>query len=59
MHIKKENTQLKGNNCKLQGEHDEVSTKLNKFLHLVKYTPVIKREIKDEASGMDILKPDN
>jgi septal ring factor EnvC (AmiA/AmiB activator) len=56
-HIKKENAQLKENNCRLQGEHDEVSSNLNKVLCLVQYTPVIKRELKYEASGLDILKP--
>jgi septal ring factor EnvC (AmiA/AmiB activator) len=37
-HIKKENTQLKENNCRLQGEHDEVSAKMKFFLRLVQYT---------------------
>jgi predicted nuclease with TOPRIM domain len=55
-HIKKENAQLKENNLRLQDEHDEVSAKLNKVLCLIKYTQVIKRELKDEASGLDILK---
>jgi hypothetical protein len=58
-HIKKENTQLKENNPRLQDEHDEVFAKLNKFMILIQYTQVIKREIKDEASGLDILKPSN
>ena len=58
-HIKKENTQLKENNQRLQDKHDEVFAKLNKVLRLIQYTQVIKREIKDEASGLDILKPSN
>jgi predicted nuclease with TOPRIM domain len=37
-HIKKENTQLKENNQRLQDEHDEVSAKLNKVLCLIQYT---------------------
>jgi hypothetical protein len=57
--IKKENAQLKENNRRLQDEHDEVSSKINKVLCLIQYTRVIKRELKDEASGFDILKPDN
>jgi hypothetical protein len=58
-HIKKENAQLKENNRRLHDEHDKVSTKLNKVICLINYTRVIKRELKDEASGLDILKPTN
>ena len=57
--IKKENTKLKENNQRLQDEHDEVSSKLNKVLCLIQYTQFIKREIKDKALGLDILKLGN
>jgi predicted nuclease with TOPRIM domain len=58
-YIKKENAQLKEHNRRLQDEHDEVSAKINKVLCLIQYTRVIKRELKDEASSFDILKPGN
>lgn len=58
-YIKKENEKLKENNQKLQDEYDEVSTKLKKVLHLIHYRKVIKMELKEEASSVNILDPNS
>jgi hypothetical protein len=50
-HIKAENAQLKE-------QHAEVSAKLNKVLRLIQYTRVIKKELKSEVSGFNILQPE-
>jgi hypothetical protein len=50
-HIKAENAQLKEQNA-------EVSAKLNKVLRLIQYTRVIKKELRSEASGFNILQPE-
>jgi hypothetical protein len=50
-HIKAENAQLKE-------QHEEVSTKLNKVLRLIQYTRVIKKELRSEVSGFNILQPE-
>ena len=50
-HIKAENAQLKE-------QHAEVSAKLNKVLRLIQYTRVIKKELRSEVSGFNILQPE-
>jgi hypothetical protein len=57
-HIKAENAQLKEYNLRLQYSQEEVSAKLNKVLCLTQYTRVIKKKIRSEASGLNILQPD-
>jgi hypothetical protein len=57
-HIKAENAQLKEYNRRLQDAQEEVSAKLNKVLCLIQYTRVIKKELRSEASGFNILQPD-
>lgn len=57
-HIKAENAQLKKYNLRLQDAQEEVSAELNKVLHLIQYTRVIKKELRSEASGFNILQPD-
>jgi hypothetical protein len=57
-HIKAENAQLKEYNLRLQDAQEEVSAKLNKVLRLIQYTRVIKKELRSEASGLNILQPD-
>ena len=46
---------IKAENAELKEQHAEVSAKLNKFLQLVHYTRVIKKELKSEASSVNIL----
>jgi hypothetical protein len=50
-HSKVENAQLKEQNV-------EVSSKLKKVLWLIQYTRVIKKELRSEASGFNILQPE-
>ena len=57
-HIKVENSQLKECNLRLHDAQEEVSAKLNKVLHLIQYTKVIKKELRSEASSLNILEPD-
>jgi hypothetical protein len=57
-HIKAENAQLKEHNLRLQDAQEEVSAKLNKVLRLIQYTRVIKKELRSEASGLNILQPE-
>jgi hypothetical protein len=47
---------IKAENAELKEQHAEVSTNLNKVLQLIHYTRVIKKELKSEASGVNILK---
>ena len=49
-HIKAENAQLKEQNA-------EVSAKINKVLRLIQYTRVIKKELRSETFGFNILQP--
>jgi chemotaxis regulatin CheY-phosphate phosphatase CheZ len=57
-HIKAENAQLKECNLRLHDAQEEVSAKLNKVLRLIQYTRVIKKELRSEASGLNILQPE-
>jgi predicted RNase H-like nuclease (RuvC/YqgF family) len=56
-YIKKENEQLKATNQQLQDDHEETSNKLKKVLRLLQYIRVIKRELKVEASVVNIIDP--
>jgi septal ring factor EnvC (AmiA/AmiB activator) len=56
-YIKKENEQLKATNQQLQDDHEETSNKLKKVLRLLQYIRVIKRELKVEASTINIIDP--
>jgi predicted RNase H-like nuclease (RuvC/YqgF family) len=56
-YIKKENEQLKETNQQLQDDHEETSNKLKKVLRLLQYIRVIKRELKAEASAVNIIDP--
>jgi predicted RNase H-like nuclease (RuvC/YqgF family) len=55
--IKKENEQLKATSQQLQDEYEETSNKLKKVLRLLQYIRVIKREMKEEASTINIIDP--
>ena len=57
MYIKKENKQLKATIQQLQYDHEETYNKLNKALRLFQYIRVIKRELKTEASVVNIIDP--
>jgi hypothetical protein len=57
-HIKVENAQLKKYNRRLQDAQEEVFGKINKVLHLIQYTRVIKKELRKEASSFNILQPE-
>jgi len=46
---------IKAENVELKEQHAEVSAKLNKVLRLVHYTRVIKKELKNEAYGVNIF----
>ena len=46
---------IKAENAELKEKHAEVSAKLNKVLRLVHYTRVIKKELQNEDSGVNIL----
>jgi hypothetical protein len=46
---------IKAENVELKEQHAEVSAKLNKVLQLVHYNRVIKKELKSEASSVNIL----
>ena len=50
-HIKAENAQLKE-------QYVEVSARLNKVLRLIQYTRVIKKEMRSEVFGFNILQPE-
>ena len=56
-YIKKENEQLKATRQQLQDDHEETSNKLKKVLRLLQYIRVIKRELKAEASAVNIIYP--
>jgi hypothetical protein len=56
--IKVENAQMKEYNLKLHDAQEAVSAKLNKVLCLIQYTKVIKKELRCESSGLNILQPD-
>jgi predicted RNase H-like nuclease (RuvC/YqgF family) len=56
-YIKKENEQLKATSQQLQDDHEETSNKLKKVLRLLQYIRVIKRELKSEASIVNIIDP--
>jgi hypothetical protein len=56
-YIKKENEQLKATSQQLQDDHEETSNKLKKVLRLLQYVRVIKRELKEEASAINIIDP--
>lgn len=58
-YLKKENEQLKENRQRLQEECDEASTKLKKVLSIFHFTKVIRRELKEEASSVKVLEPNN
>lgn len=56
-YLKKENEQLEENSQRLQEEFDEASTKLKKVLRLIHYTRIIRKELKEETSGVNVLEP--
>ena len=56
-YIKKENEQLKATSQQLQDDHEETSNNLKKVLRLLQYIRVIKREMKAEASTINIIDP--
>jgi predicted RNase H-like nuclease (RuvC/YqgF family) len=56
-YIKKENEQLKATRQQIQDDHEETSNKLKKVLRLLKYVRVIKRELREEASAINIIDP--
>jgi uncharacterized protein YnzC (UPF0291/DUF896 family) len=56
-YIKKENEQLKATIHQIQVDHEENSNKLKKVLRLLQYIRVIKRELKEEASTINIIDP--
>jgi uncharacterized phage infection (PIP) family protein YhgE len=56
-YIKKENEQLKATSQQLQDDHEETSNNLKKVLRLLQYIRVIKRELKAEASAINIIDP--
>jgi len=56
-YIKKENEQLKETNQQIQYDHAEISNKPKKVLRLLQYIRVIKRELKAEASAINIIDP--
>jgi hypothetical protein len=56
-YIKKENEQLKATSQQLQDDHEETANKLKKVLRLLQYVRVIKRELKEEASTINIIDP--
>jgi predicted RNase H-like nuclease (RuvC/YqgF family) len=56
-YIKKENEQLKATGQQIQDDHEETSNKLKKVLRLQKYVRVIKRELREEASAINIIDP--
>jgi uncharacterized protein YnzC (UPF0291/DUF896 family) len=56
-YIKKENEKLKATSHQLQDDHEETSNKLKKVLRLLQYIRVIKRELKEEASSINIIDP--
>jgi septal ring factor EnvC (AmiA/AmiB activator) len=56
-YIKKENEQLEETNQQLQDDHQETSNNLKKVLRLLQYIRVIKRDIKEEASTINIIDP--
>ena len=49
---------IKAKNAQLKEQHAEVSAKLNKVLRLIQYTRVIKKELRSEVSGFNILQPE-
>ena len=55
--IKKENEQLKATSQQLQDNHEETSNNIKKVLRLLQYVRVIKRELKEEASTINIIDP--
>jgi chemotaxis regulatin CheY-phosphate phosphatase CheZ len=56
-YIKKKNEQLKATNQQLQYDHEETYNKLKKVLRLLQYIRFIKREMKEEASAINIIDP--
>ena len=56
-YIKKENEQLKATIQQLQDNHEETTNNLKKVLRLLQYVRVIKRELKEEASTINIIDP--
>jgi hypothetical protein len=56
-YIKKENEQLKATSQQLQDEHEEIANKLKNVLRILQYVRVIKRELKEEASTINIIDP--
>ena len=49
---------IKENNEELEEQHAKVSSKLNKVLRLIQYTRVIKKELRSEVFGFNILQPE-
>jgi predicted RNase H-like nuclease (RuvC/YqgF family) len=56
-YIKKENGKLKGTNQQLQDDHEETSNNIKKVLRLFQYIRVIKRELKEKTSVVNIIDP--
>jgi hypothetical protein len=56
-YIKKENEKLKATNQQIQDDHEETSNKLKKVLRVLQYVSVIKRELREEDSAINIIDP--
>jgi hypothetical protein len=48
---------LKATSQQIQDDHEETSNKIKKVLQLLKYVRVIKKELKEEASAINIIDP--
>ena len=56
-YIEKENEQLKATSQQIQDDHEETSNNLKKVLRLIQYVRVIKRELREKASAINIIDP--
>jgi hypothetical protein len=56
-YIKNENEQLKTTNQQLQDDDEETYNNIKKVLRLLQYVRVIKKELKAEASAINIIDP--
>jgi predicted RNase H-like nuclease (RuvC/YqgF family) len=56
-YIKNENEQLKTTNQQIQDDDEETYNKIKKVLRLLQYIRVIKKELKEEASAINIIDP--
>jgi predicted RNase H-like nuclease (RuvC/YqgF family) len=56
-YIKNENEKLKATSQQIQDDHEKTSNKIKKVLRLLQYVRVIKRELREEASAINIIDP--